>query len=209
MEESSLFYHEGNNVQMDDIKMSFEKKNEKPLIITFDNVLNDKECDELIALSKERLSRSKIGAERQTNTMRTSSGMFFKEDENPLVSEIEKRISIIMGIPNDHAEGLQILHYAPNQEYKAHHDYFSSNSRAAKNNRISTFILYLNDVEAGGETYFPKLDISIAPKKGSAVYFEYFYQNKTWNELTLHGGASVTKGEKWVATQWMRRQRIR
>ena len=72
----------------------------------------------------------------------------------------------------------------------------------AANNRISTLVMYLNDVEEGGETFFPKLNLSVHPRKGMAVYFEYFYQDQSLNELTLHGGAPVTKGEKWIATQW-------
>jgi hypothetical protein len=32
--------------------------------------------------------------------------------------------------------------------------------------RILTFFLYLSDVEEGGETSFPYLDIAIKPKKG-------------------------------------------
>ncbi len=67
--------------------------------------------------------------------------------------------------------------------------------------------MYLNDVEHGGETFFPKLNFSVSPQKGMAVYFEYFYNDKSVNELTLHGGAPVITGEKWVATQWMRRQK--
>jgi prolyl 4-hydroxylase len=114
-----------------------------------------------------------------------------------------------MNIPVEHGEGIQILKYTPGQEYKAHFDFFTSSSNAAKNNRISTIILYLNDVEHGGETFFPKLNFSVSPRKGMAVYFEYFYNDKNLNELTLHGGAPVITGEKWVATQWMRRQSSR
>ena len=114
-----------------------------------------------------------------------------------------------MNIPIEHGEGLQILKYTPGQEYKAHYDFFSSTSKAANNNRISTLVMYLNDVEEGGETFFPKLDFSVSPQKGTAVYFEYFYTDQDVNELTLHGGAPVIKGEKWVATQWMRKQKVR
>ena len=56
-----------------------------------------------------------------------------------------------MNIPIEHGEGLQILQYTPGQQYKAHHDFF----KIADNNRISTLVMYLNDVEEGGETYFP------------------------------------------------------
>ena len=79
-----------------------------------------------------------------------------------------------MGPSIEYAEGLQVLKYLPDQEYKAHHDYFTSASKASKNNRISTLVMYLNDVEEGGETYFPKLGLSVSPTKGMAVYFEYF-----------------------------------
>jgi len=48
--------------------------------------------------------------------------------------------------------------------------------------------LYLNNVDEGGETYFPKLNLSVYPKKGMAVYFEYFYNDSMLNELTLNGG---------------------
>lgn len=111
-----------------------------------------------------------------------------------------------MNIPDEHGEGLQILNYKIGQEYKAHFDFFASN---VSNPRISTLVMYLNDVEQGGETYFPKLNFSVSPQKGSAVYFEYFYDNQDLNDLTLHGGAPVVIGDKWAATQWMRRKRVK
>jgi prolyl 4-hydroxylase len=69
--------------------------------------------------------------------------------------------------------------------------------------------MYLNDVEEGGDTCFPSLGLTVTPRKGSAVYFEYFYNDHRLNELTLHAGSPVAAGEKWVATQWIRRQKHR
>jgi len=209
--EETIFYQSGNHIIVDDRKINIVTKFEEPLIVVLDKVLSNQECDQLIEFSKDKLKRSKISStgEEEVNEIRTSSSMFFQESENDILEELEKRISDIMCIPIEHAEGIQILRYTPGQEYKAHYDFFNSASKAAKNNRISTLVIYLNDVEEGGETYFPKLNLSISPKKGSAVYFEYFYNSEYLNELTLHGGAPVIKGEKWVATQWMRKQKIR
>lgn len=209
--EETIFYQSGNHINVDDRKINIVTKFEEPLIVVLDKVLSNQECDQLIEFSKDKLKRSKISSsgEGEVNEIRTSSSMFFQESENDILEKLEKRISDIMCIPIEHAEGIQILKYTPGQEYKAHFDFFNSASKAAKNNRISTLVIYLNDVEEGGETYFPKLNLSISPKKGSAVYFEYFYNNEDLNELTLHGGAPVIKGEKWVATQWMRKQKIR
>ncbi|WP_445492679.1 2OG-Fe(II) oxygenase [Niallia sp. 03133] len=207
--EQTVFNHSGNKIKLIDREIDIVTRLEEPLVLLLGNVLSNEECDELIQLSKDKMQRSKIGAAREVNNIRTSSGMFFEESVNELVHQIEKRISDIMGPSIEHAEGLHILKYLPGQEYKAHHDYFASSSKASKNNRISTLIMYLNDVEEGGETYFPNLHFSVSPIKGMAVYFEYFYMNTELNELTLHGGSPVVKGEKWVATQWMRKQKVR
>ena len=206
--EQTIFHHTGNRFQTEDREIHIVARLEEPLVAVLGNVLSDQECDELIRLSKDNMHRSKIGDSRHENDMRTSSGMFF-EEEHDILTTIEKRVASIMNIPVKHAERLQVLKYTPGQEYKAHYDYFSAASKASKNNRISTLVMYLNDVEEGGVTFFPELDLSVSPKKGMAVYFEYFYGDQTLNERTLHGGAPVITGEKWVATQWMRRQSVR
>jgi len=58
----------------------------------------------------------------------------------------------------------QVLRYAPSQAYVPHTDYFGYqtspdhnwDSRDGGTNRFATVFLYLSDVEAGGETVFPK-----------------------------------------------------
>lgn len=204
--ELTIFDHVGNTIITEDRKINIIARFNEPLIVILGNVLSDEECDQLIQMSKDRMNRSKIGNTREVDDLRTSSSMFFEEAENALVSKIEHRVSQIMNIPVEHGEGLQILNYEIGQEYKAHFDFFKSTSKAASNPRISTLVMYLNDVEQGGETYFPKLGLSVTPQKGMAVYFEYFYDNQELNDLTLHGGAPVVIGDKWAATQWMRRK---
>ena len=207
MKEQTIFNHKGNKIKTEDRDIHIIAKMEEPLIVVLGNVLSEKECDELISLSKDRMQRSKLRDSLETE-LRTSSSMFFQEGENELITRVEKRVSQIMNVPYEHGEGLQILNYQIGQEYKAHFDFFSSSSKPIKNPRISTLVMYLNDVEEGGETYFPKLNFSVSPQKGMAVYFEYFYDVQTLNELTLHGGAPIIKGDKWAATQWMRRQKV-
>lgn len=207
IKEQTIFNHTGSKITTDR-EIDIVARLEEPLIVVLGNVLSDEECDELIQMSKDKMKRSKIGTTHVENELRTSSGMFMEESENEIVTRVENRIATIMNIPIEHGECLQILRYTPGQQYKAHYDYFSANSKVT-NNRISTLVMYLNDVEEGGETFFPQLNFSVTPKKGMAVYFEYFYNDQSLNELTLHGGAPVITGEKWVATQWMRKQRVR
>lgn len=204
--ETSILNIYGNKIVTEDKVIEVIAKYDEPLVIVLGSVLTDDECEALIQTSKNQLKRSKIGVSRDVSEIRTSSGTFLDYLEDPVVARIEKRISEFTGIPIEYGEGLHILNYKVGQEYKAHFDYFQKTSKAANNNRIATVILYLNDVEEGGETHFPNLNLSIFPKKGMAVYFEYFYTDQTLNELTLHGGAPVVEGEKWIATQWLRRK---
>ncbi|RRN68489.1 2OG-Fe(II) oxygenase [Peribacillus simplex] len=205
--EQTIFNHIGNKIKTEDREINVIARLVEALIVILGNVLSDEEFDGLIELSKDRMNRSKIGVKHEVNEIRTSSSLFFQENEYDIITKIEKRISSIMNIPIEHGDGIQILKYIPGQEYKAHFDFFTSASKATKNNRISTIVMYLNDVEHGGETFFPKLHFSVSPQKGMAVYFEYFYNDQNLNDLTLHGGAPVITGEKWVAPQWMRRKK--
>ena len=68
-----------------------------------------------------------------------------------------------------------------------------------------TALIYLNDVEDGGATYFPKLNISINPKKGNVLVFHNTISETTnINPRSLHAGMPVTSGEKWAANLWFR-----
>lgn len=108
-----------------------------------------------------------------------------------------------------------MLNYKPGTEYKPHFDYFpatqegNASNPEKKGQRVSTLIIYLNDVEEGGATVFPSIGLSVIPKRGSAVYFEYYNSLGQVNPLTLHAGAPVIKGEKWAVTQWMRNAPLR
>jgi prolyl 4-hydroxylase len=105
-------------------------------------------------------------------------------------------------------EGIQVLHYAPGAGYKPHYDYFDPNGPGTPSilqhggQRVGTVVMYLNEPEKGGGTTFPDVSFEVAPKRGNAVFFSY--ERPHPDSKTLHGGAPVIAGEKWIATKWMR-----
>jgi prolyl 4-hydroxylase len=189
-------------------------KIEKPSIIYLENVLSDDECDELITLSSSRLKPSQVidtqTGERRLVPGRTSQGMYYQLNENNFITKIEKRISEIIDLPMEHGEGLQVLHYRKGEEYRPHFDFFPENKVEPDKGgqRVGTFLMYLNNLASGGETIFPKIGLSITPKKGSAIYFHYGNSKGQVDRLSLHSSRPVENGEKWVATKWLRQGRI-
>jgi prolyl 4-hydroxylase len=73
---------------------------------------------------------------------------------------------------------------------------------------MSTLIVYLNDVVEGGATAFPEIGLSVTPRRGHAVYFEYANSRQQLDGKSLHAGAPVIRGEKWAMTKWMRTRRF-
>ncbi|MBP6270821.1 MAG: 2-oxoglutarate-dependent dioxygenase, partial [Rhizobacter sp.] len=74
-----------------------------PRIVLFGGLLSAAECDELVALAGARLARSET-VESSTgggeiNESRTSDGMFFGREENPLCARIERRIAELLRWP--------------------------------------------------------------------------------------------------------------
>jgi prolyl 4-hydroxylase len=184
----------------------------QPRIVVFGGLLSDDECDALVALSRPRLARSETVDKRsggsEVNVARTSDGMFFERGETPLIARIEQRIAHLVNWPLDHGEGLQILRYRPGAEYRPHHDYFdpahpgTATILKRGGQRVGTLVMYLNTPLRGGATTFPDITLEVAPIKGNAVFFSYDRPHAVTR--TLHGGAPVVEGEKWVATKWLR-----
>jgi prolyl 4-hydroxylase len=118
----------------------------------------------------------------------------------------------LTGHPIEHGEGLQVLNYPTGAQSTPHFDYLMQTnagnraSVARSGQRVATLIVYLNDVPGGGETCFDHLGLSIIPRRGQAVYFEYANRHGHTDPLSLHSGAPVTRGEKWIATKWIRQR---
>lgn len=183
-----------------------------PRIVLFGNVLSRAECESLIALARPRVRRSTVvdleTGGSQMHSARTSSSTEFERGATPLIERIERRLAALVDWPYEHGEGMQVLRYEPGQEYEPHFDWFDPASPGAGpllergGQRVATIIMYLNDPECGGGTSFPDAHLEIAAVRGNALFFSYDRPHAATR--TLHGGMPLVRGEKWVATKWLR-----
>ncbi|GMJ09331.1 hypothetical protein like AT3G28480 [Hibiscus trionum] len=197
-----------------------------PRAFIYKGFLTSEECDHLITLAKDKLEKSmvadNVSGKSVESKVRTSSGMFLKKAQDEVVADIEARISAWTFLPIENGEAIQILHYEHGQKYEPHFDYFQDKANQEQGgHRVATVLMYLSDVESGGETVFPNADgkltqikdeswsdcakngFAVKPRKGDALLFFSLHPDATTDTKSLHGSCPVIKGEKWSATKWI------
>lgn len=165
-----------------------------------------------------RLLMAKIDAERRPSTIADANGdNAFRTSEtcdldagDPLVQEVNRRITALTGLDPAHGEPMQGQRYEVGQEFKAHTDYFEPIGAdymqycGVAGQRTWTVMIYLNQVEAGGATRFKAIDKIIQPEPGKALAWNNLRPNGTVNPATLHHAMKVRAGKKYVLTKWFR-----
>lgn len=171
-----------------------------PDISVHDDFVSADEARELIAAARGRMhpSRTTDGSHAH---LRTSSSYFVPNDD-PVASALRMRAAALVSVAIDRMEKLQVCRYRDGERYARHHD-FLKRPAAAVGQRTHTILLYLNDVEKGGETVFPHLNLRMHPLAGRAVVFRPSVRGRR-DERLLHEALPPRGCEKWVAQIWVR-----
>lgn len=164
---------------------------------------------ELIALIEQDRRPSTVADDNGDPGFRTSETCDLAA-HLPSVQRIETLITRLSGIDPTYGEPLQGQRYDIGQEFKPHTDYFAPDGRdfqrfcSLSGNRTWTFMIYLNDVVAGGATRFKLLDKIFQPEAGKLLCWNNRLADGGVNYATLHHGMKVRKGVKYVITKWYR-----
>jgi prolyl 4-hydroxylase len=187
-----------------------------PHVWVFDNFLSPDECLHIIELAEPRMDDalvSRLGS-NSASERRTGRVAWVKHDQTATIRSLVRRVGDLVAIHPSHAENLQVIHYATAQEYQPHFDAWDIETDKGKEktarggNRAVTALMYLNEVEGGGGTGFPKLDVEVEAIPGRLVIFHNLYEGgSTRHRKSLHGGLPVTAGEKWACNLWFRERR--
>lgn len=189
-----------------------------PRVSVVDGLLSADECRLLIASAQPALRESRT-IDPDTGLpiampIRTSSDASLDPImEDLALRSVQLRMATAAGIDLTHAEHLTVLRYAPGQQYRPHRDYLPPGTlerdRPQAGNRVRTICVYLNAVEAGGETEFPIAGVRVAPLPGRAIVFDNLLADGSPDLDSLHAGLPVERGEKWLATLWIRERPYR
>lgn len=181
----------------------------EPLIMTYDSGIDID--TESIVMNHDRWQKSlgwdfDASKSNESDWRRSSTWYDMNHELRKVAQKIVLLATEASGIQFDirQAETTQLTRYGIGEYYKPHNDHFNFPWRpnTTHNDRIATIIWYVNDDFEGGETYFNNIGLSIKPQRGKCLFF--YYPGKGAHDLLLHEGRPVTKGEKTIASIWLR-----
>eukprot|EP00928_Gymnodinium_smaydae_P073034 TRINITY_DN56304_c0_g1_i1.p1 TRINITY_DN56304_c0_g1~~TRINITY_DN56304_c0_g1_i1.p1 ORF type:complete len:454 (+),score=37.92 TRINITY_DN56304_c0_g1_i1:191-1363(+) len=208
--------------EVDGRRLTFQVFSMEPQLTKIKGFLSEDEADEFKRIGAPLLKPATVfhNGRVTTASYRTTETGWLKDTyvrKSELLTQVTKRIELVTGMSLASAEEFQVaLDNVKNQgKYVPHVDWGTSSSvlRHFKHTspppggRLATFLMYLSDVEVGGYTVFPKLDIRVRPEAGSVLFFMNLMPHRSQpaaGEMLLsHGACPVERGMKYVATKWI------
>jgi prolyl 4-hydroxylase len=193
----------------------FEVLSSDPLVVLIHNFVTSLEADALISAAETKFKRSTVVCDEPggcLDSRRTSESAHLGYDAR--FEPIRQRARELSGL--DTCETIQVVRYYEGQEFRPHLDAFDPKTAEGAREirtggqRGATFLVYLQDPEAGGATVFPEIGLSVAPERLAAVFWRHQRKgSQALDKRTLHGGAPVLKGRKIAANIWLRQPRVR
>jgi prolyl 4-hydroxylase len=186
-----------------------EQLSTSPDVCLFPDLFTPEECDFLIERAAPSLRPSLVvdphSGQQVPNPVRTSDAVGFPlVDESPAIHALCRRLAEASGTHVKQGEPLQILRYRPGQEYRPHFDSIGN----AENQRVLTFLVYLNDDYEGGETEFLTTGLRVKGKKGDGLLFRNADASGSPDPSAQHAGLPVAAGEKYLASRWIRERQF-
>lgn len=205
----------------------------RPRVFGVESFIADAECDRTLEVAGPKVAKSAVSVKdadkgKAVDTWRTSENTFMPSKGDPVLEGLDERVQNMTRIPISHSEHIQVLKYDINGRYLAHTDYFDVKDYQQDQgtlqmtahgawNRLLTVFMYMSDVPAGGQTYFPRyggrrghvpfdncdMGYAVWPERRKVIIFYNMHPDGSPDPDSLHGGCKVKNGTKWSGNFWM------
>ena len=218
-----LFFHEPrrNEKRLSIGNFQLERLSSSPNIYVIDDFLNAAELEYFATkIATGTFQKSYVDNIQEDQhalvdaTHRTSTFLSFAAQADAKISAIEHRAASLLGCwTTTTVEPLQLVRYHTGQFFGVHHDLgdltrdqttveMPPKSYFCKR-RLVTIFCYLNTVDQGGATHFPRAQLRIQPRAGRAILFSNVLGDYRPDPRTIHAGEPPLVGTKYGLNIWI------
>ena len=182
----------------------------RPYIAILHNIVTEGEIDFMKRKSPAEFKRGTVFSDKKQKVSKIKISQTMKLPMKYMKKELFKlrgRLKALTRLNMRSFERIQVANYGTGGFYGFHVDIVEHEHDpefSSKNNRLVTMVMYLTDVEAGGQTCFPTVGVVAPPKRGNILLFRNLHRNGTGVNESTHTSCPVMVGEKWIAIQWVR-----
>ena len=187
---------------------------QQPQVAAIECFASPAECRWLIERGRPSLHRALVyrgsATPRSAETRTNSETGFTIGNADVFLSVLRDRMAAAAGTAITHFEVTKLLHYRVGEQFALHGDFLGLNTPELRQEielrgqRSMTLLVYLNDDYEGGATEFPRLGLRWRAKCGDALLFSNINASGAPDYDSVHAGLPVTRGEKWLLSQWIR-----
>ncbi|XP_039282538.1 prolyl 4-hydroxylase subunit alpha-2-like [Nilaparvata lugens] len=186
-----------------------------PRIVLYRDVIYDSEIDVIKELALPRLQRATVRYSKRAVVIpvshRISKSAVLLFAEHPSIERLNRRIEMMTSLTMAYSPLLHVVNYGIGGYYKPHWDFAQGPHRniviygdnIRDGNRVATVLSYMSDVAQGGATVFPFLNVTVQPKKGTALVWYNMHLSGEGDLATMHAACPVLVGSKWVTNKWV------
>ncbi|KAH8232434.1 hypothetical protein KR032_006569, partial [Drosophila birchii] len=180
-----------------------------PYIVLFHDVVSRKTMQQIRILTKPHLIPSSTYYPDTKSfrivSYRTSKSVWLPWDMNNVTVAITEMLEDATALNMNSSEMFQVMNYGLGGVFQIHVDNIlkDENRFNGTDDRLATALFYLSDVEQGGGTVFPFLNLTVFPQAGSVLFWHNLDTRGNEDPYTAHAGCPVIVGSKWVMSKWI------
>jgi len=155
---------------------------------------DEAEIAHVLALAGDARALRRRGIE--VNRDRTGMSCELPVGGDDVLDGLARRMELAAGVRNEFGGTLRFRRYRRGEWHPPHLDSY----RVGRLRLTATALLYLTDVEQGGETHFPSAKLRIAPRQGRLLVWRTRGEDGRDDPASLHESLPVERGEKATLT---------
>ncbi|XP_023033429.2 prolyl 4-hydroxylase subunit alpha-2 [Drosophila willistoni] len=193
--------------------MKLEEISLDPYIVQYHDVLSDNEIEDLkregikgTMINGWTSLKSSNATENESRTIVARVAIMSPSLE--IVQRINRRIIDMTGFNIEESKTIQLAAFSVGGFFMPHYDYLydrllDTDVLKKLGDRVASVIFYAGDVTEGGATNFPRNQLVVQPKKGSALFWYNKFDDGSPDPRSLHSICPVVVGSRWTITKWI------